>query len=138
MSDIRPITEQEMFDRVWTHFVIEEKPRSAETSGDLFACRYRSKDGSRCAVGLFILEHEYAINIEGFSIGVLLDSMPETKVLLGSLDSTFLDSMQAAHDGHPSEVWKCANKLVATGAQEDVEGRLRIVADTYYLRIPGG
>ena len=138
MSDIRPITEQEMFDRVWTHFVIEEKPRSAETSGDLFACRYRSKDGSRCAVGLFILEHEYAVNIEGFSVIVILDSMPETKTLLGSLSNTFLDSMQAAHDGLPSGMWKCADEPMQTGAQEDVEGRLRIIANAYHLRIPGG
>jgi len=53
-----PETSQEIFDAVWRHFVVENRPRSY--SDRRYApCAYRGRDGARCAVGIFIPDESY-------------------------------------------------------------------------------
>lgn len=59
-TEYRTLTSQEVFDRVWEHFVVGR----ASASKDDFVCLYRG-DGTKCAAGLFIPDERYAPEIEG-------------------------------------------------------------------------
>ena len=59
------MTNQEIFDKVWNHFVVERKPRSILMDNALRqVCKYRDGRGNACAVGLFIPDAVYAPRLE--------------------------------------------------------------------------
>jgi hypothetical protein len=115
------MTAQEIFDRVWTHFVVEGNPRSMDEDGD---CVYRGPEGQKCAVGIFIPDTEYRSGIEGSDAKALLsgsDCPPSLVPMREHAD--LLDDLQIAHDG-------------ACNGNGDVDPRLRIVANEHSLTIP--
>jgi hypothetical protein len=113
------MTAQEIFDRVWTHFVVEWNPRSMDEDGD---CVYRGPDGARCAVGVFIPDAEYRDDFEGDDIEALLrrDDCPPSLVAMLE-HRKLLDELQAAHD---------------YALDGNVAVRLRCVAHDHSLTIP--
>ena len=57
------ITNQEIFDKAWQAFVVEQRPASVGQPDDgvglSLSCLYRGPDGSRCAIGLCIPDDLY-------------------------------------------------------------------------------
>ena len=60
------ITNQEIFDKAWQAFVVEQRPASVcyDSDGDLDSCLYRDPNGNRCAIGLCIPDDQYDPGIE--------------------------------------------------------------------------
>ncbi len=55
------MTSQTMFDRVATHLLTQNKP-ARDSNGE---CRYRTKDGLKCAIGELIPDDKYDPDFEG-------------------------------------------------------------------------
>lgn len=112
------MTEQEIFDKVWNHFVVNKAPQSRSSKK---LCRYRGPNGEMCAVGLLIPDEIYSKKMEGLRVGELIN--------IGMLDGDFikhkilLDRLQTIHD-EPD--------MFAL-----IEGFLRVVAEDYKLVVPG-
>lgn len=97
-----PKTKQEIFNRVWDHFVTRKSPLSMVAG----TCRYRRdmKPDSpvRCAVGIFIPDELYTLEMEECGrIGTVLERLrsldPALRAFLEeNLD--FLRKLQRAHD----------------------------------------
>jgi len=61
------ITNQEIFDKAWQAFVVEQRPASVRCdsyTGVFDTCLYRSPDNSRCAIGLCIPDNQYDLDME--------------------------------------------------------------------------
>lgn len=117
------MNKQEVFDKVYDHFITQGNPRSVEEGGK--GCLYRGPDGARCAVGLLIPDdlYEPEMDVTGDVRGLLAD-FPQLGRVLGvkSQDDTdFLQALQSAHD----EV-----------DYVPIEDGLRTVAQTYRLAVP--
>lgn len=114
------MTEQEIFDEVWDHFVVKKYPRSRGREGD--GCMYRGRDGARCAAGLFISDEQYDWDFEGRNllddtvVNALRKDVQEHRGLLRAL--------QRAHDECPEDT---------THVPPDA---LRAVAEKYGLTVP--
>ena len=117
------MTNQEIFDKVWNHFVVERKPRSFDYTLDGgCSCRYRDSKGNRCAVGLFIDDADYHPSLEGASVSILVREGRLPTALLAHLP--LLRDLQRAHD-----------QLNASRASVSVHA-LRRVAHTHGLACP--
>jgi hypothetical protein len=46
------ITLQDIFNKAWQHFIIEDNPPATELMMGMHVCRYLTLDGRKCAVGL--------------------------------------------------------------------------------------
>lgn len=86
------MTKQEMFDRVWDHFITKKNRRSTIEPGHT-VCRYRGPNGLKCAAGLFVPDACYSPDMEGCSPGILDPSRFEEGV-----DINFLGELQRTHD----------------------------------------
>jgi hypothetical protein len=71
-------------------------------SMDSYMCRYRSKNGAKCAIGMFIPDKDYNSEIEGYGpkdlikdFSYLTDKIP--------LETEGLTKLQIVHDGTTSE-----------------------------------
>lgn len=64
------LTAQEIFDKVYKHFIIDKNPRSISTTGA--TCYYRGPNGEKCAVGILIDDKDYNEYMEGHSMENLL------------------------------------------------------------------
>lgn len=100
-----PSTKQEIFDRVWDHFVVQGNPRSVSDDGE--DCRYRGRNGTRCAVGIFIDDADYDERMDALggafdSLFDLLDHAPELRAFLHTHRVT-LTELQRIHDLAPTE-----------------------------------
>lgn len=66
---------QEIINTVYTTFVVNNAPRAMEyceyDPEDAPTCVYRSNDGRKCAVGLFIVDADYTPDIEGKPVSAL-------------------------------------------------------------------
>lgn len=100
------MTKQEIFDKVWDHFVVKGNPRSqVETPGG-DTCRFRQDQTAacpvRCAVGLFIPDDAYVPAMDD-SCGTstclreLYELPPEIDALFEEHDALFY-ALQQAHD----------------------------------------
>lgn len=97
------MTNQEVFDKVWRHFVIENNPKSILRDVDgRETCQYRGKDGAKCAIGILIADSEYSEEIEGLPILPLLESNHSCVKHLQGTDRHFLRRLQTEHDATPS------------------------------------
>lgn len=56
------MTNQEMFNKVYQHFIVENNGPSYDASID--ACCYRGPNGAKCAAGLFIPDDRYSPRME--------------------------------------------------------------------------
>lgn len=91
------MTNPEIFDKVWDHFIVKKRPRSFDFTLDGgCACRYRDSKGNRCAVGLFIDDADYHPDMENASVGILVQKGRIPSALLAHLP--LLRDLQRAHD----------------------------------------
>ena len=115
------MTEQEIFDKVYTHFVVERNPCSVSADG---TCMYRGLNGAKCAVGLLIPDEQYQEGMEGMSASMLCEEYPS--VCDWGVSPDFLMSLQCAHD------------RMRYVLPHEVRDAFRAVADLWGLTIPEG
>lgn len=90
---------QKAYDGVMTHLrkqgAKSELNNVVGTLGPI--CAYRSDNGMKCAIGIYISDKKYSSVVEGKGISVLLEmgSLPNWLIVCGK---TFLNDMQAIHD----------------------------------------
>ncbi len=109
------MTDQEIFNKVWDHFITQENPRAFMH----YSCCYRRGDGARCAVGIFIPDALYSEALEGCTVEELLNKVPELEYLAPNV--VLLCALQRAHD---------------VSSDASLEKALRYVAATFALEVP--
>lgn len=118
MNTITPLTKQEIFSKVWEHFIINEEPISHSED----QCRYRH-EGNKCAIGLFIPDEFYHPSLEANDVAFLTEKVPYMKELFSGVDLQFLKDIQKAHDHDSSGI-------------SDIVDNLEDIAKDYNLSIP--
>ncbi len=86
-------TKQQIFNRVWKHFITKGAPRATRRAGTGKACVYINKHGDRCAVGV-LLTREEAVRAQ--KKGGAANDVPMPKRLQRNLE--FLVELQRVHD----------------------------------------
>lgn len=127
------MTQQEMFDKVWQHFVVEGNPPAVDGEG--LRCMYRTDDGRRCAFGVLLPDELYKIAMEGKSPAYLVREYPELGRALGISVETageFILWLQSAHD----DAAAVPRKPNVITFRVDIERRLRRVAAEFKLQVP--
>ncbi len=84
------MTKQKIFDKVWNWFVVEGHGPSVMDNGP--RCRYRGKDGAKCAVGVLIPDESYTPSMEGSALSSIAGSLGISE------HCSFLYALQSAHD----------------------------------------
>ncbi len=122
-------TIQQVFDKVWDHFVVNKGTQSKIDS----CCQYRGPDGARCAVGVCLPDDLYDAGMEGHRIGFIQINFADVydKVFNG-ISSEDLSGLQHAHDA-----WG-VDPLTDESFAEHIERHLRSYASTHNLTIPEG
>ena len=92
------MTLQEIYNKVRKHLLTQNK--RASQNG---ACRYRTADGSMCAIGCLITDAEYKPEWEGTGVNSLARD-PGTPAWL-RVHENALCQLQDIHDGAPVEHW---------------------------------
>jgi hypothetical protein len=88
---------QEMFDIIYRHFVINKNPPSYDKETQ--RCMYRSPNGGKCAVGLFIPDNEYKPEMDSDFWGINVRRLNvRFKLLISDANEDFLKKMQDIHD----------------------------------------
>jgi hypothetical protein len=87
-------TPQEIFDAVWTYFVVEGHPQSISSNA---MCRYRGKE-SNCAVGCQLPDALYDPVMESKSIYSIFKLFPEVEEYFGETNKCLLSELQNIHD----------------------------------------
>lgn len=120
--------QQEAFNKVWNHFVVNNGKPSINGS----TCMYRQDQtptcAVKCAVGLLIPDEEYHPEFDSRgdnSIYIIFKKLPT----LQQYGLDFLSSLQIVHD-RVNQQWNDENRA------EWFEVGFRKVADTYFLTIP--
>lgn len=88
------LTRQEVFNKVYQHFILEQNPHSVGSNGE---CRYRTPEGRKCAIGIFIPDDLYYEGLEGRTAITVLDEIGES-IGLDPMDTNFLVDLQRCHD----------------------------------------
>lgn len=122
-----PQTRQEIFDRVWAHFVENGRPLSYTPKPDGgVLCQYHGVYGARCAVGIFV-EEKPTKEVNGANIGELASwCRGRKKPLLADFllkNIIFLVALQQAHD-------------IAAREGTPIEDGLRRAAIRFRLKAP--
>jgi len=89
------MTEQEVFNTVWNHFVVNRGPVSVDANNN---CLYRGPDGARCAVGLFIPDELYRESMEQEAIKDVRKQLGDQSAALPEGCDLLLQRLQMAHD----------------------------------------
>jgi hypothetical protein len=139
----RPRTNQEAFDNVWQHFVVENNPRATIAPEDLPdevkpeggfedtdtpVCVYRGEGGKMCAIGCQLPDDLYEPSMECKPVVRLLKVLrARTRVgnYFGHVDTRLLTDLQGAHD------W-----AIGVLHGRDLAERLRDVAHHWGLTVP--
>lgn len=125
------LTDQQIFDKVWQHFVVERGPWSVNRYG---TCQYRGPRGQKCAVGVLIPDDMYQPSMERIEVGDLV-FYHQFQAVVDYLDTTnerrakLLQDLQKAHDEGPYEYTDAS----FTQAMQD---RLMLIAHSYGLTVP--
>jgi hypothetical protein len=120
------VTKQEIFDRVWRHFVTEGQPLSYSFGGS--RCMFRGHNGAKCAVGVLFPDEEYDEAIEvATSLRALFGNAfrhicPPSLLALAHHEPLLID-LQRAHD-NPARI------------DAGIRERLTFVAHEHALTIP--
>lgn len=101
MEDKKAWTRQEIFDKVASH-LLRQNAKSVVTAGAI-GCSYRGIEGRKCAIGILIDDDEYEPEMEGRSVGKLLD-FPQCSWMWQH--QGFLRELQNIHDTFPPEEWE--------------------------------
>jgi hypothetical protein len=110
-----PETEQEVFDIVYKH-LMKQKRRCALDDSKNSSCRYRGREGTKCAAGALIPDDAYDESIENCTWSRLVH---ERKVPF--LHRELIVRFQRIHDLNEPEDW---------------ESILQQLADEYQLKVP--
>ena len=114
----RLLTNQEVFDKVWDHFITKKNPQSIDINSG--RCYYRGPQGERCAAGLFIPDEKYHVELEHASAcpeqfksflngEISIDSIDKLTCRVALIlveiveDIQFLRRLQLLHDYAPRE-----------------------------------
>jgi hypothetical protein len=123
------MTKQEIFDKVWDHFVVKGNPRSYTETEPGGVCRFRLDKTAecpvRCAVGLFIPDDVYDVAMDSYSsVYDLRDEfdLPADLDELFTVHSSLFHALQAAHD--------------STASETDLPAAFREVARRHSLTVP--
>lgn len=135
---MKQYTAQEVFDKVWDHFVVKGNPLSYDDSSGI--CYYEKyPDGPRCAIGLFVPDDVIVHLRHGTVGGVSMKSSAQElftefsaeSMGLGLVDVVFLEDLQAAHDTARGETDPLYRECLS------IRTNLTCLAGRYALRIPG-
>lgn len=132
------ITNQEIFNKVWHHFIVEEKPLSFVVDPDSgkVSCRYRDHEGNSCAFGIFVTDEFYERRGRSYEGSDLIRFLRDPKFSFFKEESVqLLNGLQGCHD------WSCREnpELTQEGAQkrrETLRDKLSNLAKEYNLEIP--
>lgn len=108
---------QEVFNRVWNHFVVVNKTLAKTKSGDT-----HYKNTVDCPVGILMSELIYDVEMEGLSFLMVCKEFPKVLEYFKGVDVWFLCKIQEVHD--------------TSNTIEEFEAELREVAKDYKLQIP--
>ena len=103
------MTDQTMFDTVVAHLLTQNK-RSMDYEG---TCRYRSDDGTKCAIGCLISDDMYEEGLEGNGVRELLASDFKFSSYLQQFDLKLLIALQLTHDCRSPLEWYTELEKVA-------------------------
>lgn len=119
-----PLTKQEIFNRVWQHFIVEDQPFGFDSNAG--KCEYLTVSGARCAVGI-LMSPQLARIARGAVAQVFARySTPMAQNGLYAMHhEDFLKYLQSHHDF-------CAKR----DDKEEFESCLRTIAAKYELEIP--
>lgn len=107
------MNEQEIFDTVANHLLTQNAKAQ-----DGFHCRYRTKDGLKCAIGCLIKEEDYKPEMEyHLADGPRISELSYLKSVKGS----FLRKLQFIHDIWNVADWKI--QLERFAKKENLEVR---------------
>jgi hypothetical protein len=134
------MTEQEIFDRVWTYFVVKKHEPGYHSTSETKAnylngtCVYWADDGKKkCAIGCLLPEalakkvvNEVSLE-EDSSIATVLEKFEDVKKFFKDVDDLYLRKLQTAHD-----------QACTSGGDfySRVKEELRYLAEEYKLQIP--
>jgi len=110
------MTRQQVLDAVAEHLFKQGKKSVDDRSG---VCRYRGRDGLKCAVGGLLTDEEYYPEMEGHTVGYIEYILPQR--LVAHLE--LIRSCQHIHDDHPVDSWP---------------SELRALAERLRLEVPEG
>lgn len=116
-----PETKQEVFDKVWHHFITNGSSPGIGPAG--ICCYYNASTHNRCAIGILMSEED-ARSMPNGSIGQLafVQSVVVPKVLL-----PLLVALQVSHDYYAE-----ASRSFRSDFSED----LKRIAATFNLKVP--
>lgn len=135
----KKITAQMIFDAAWQAFIIEDRPPAMEKSTDntRYLCRYLTKDGKKCAVGLCIPDgHPYQ------SLEANLDELVHDECFYEQSELLFDKSLRGMSR---DELFRFQNRLhddLAEDGEWNTPNKSRRqyyleIAATYNLAVPG-
>jgi hypothetical protein len=129
----RPRSNQDAFNNVWQHFIVEGQPRGVRpvrpdespVIGEYDRCLYRGGEGQMCAIGCQ-LPADLSLSELGNSASLvrLWHACSAVRAQFTHVDLGLLDALQQAHDRRTS----------ADVAQFAAE--LRVVARRFHLTVP--
>lgn len=103
---------QEAFNKIWQHFIVEGNPQSMVNSFE-GTCAYRGINGpnAKCAVGCLIPDELYSKDFEYRKINYLMEAYSEIRELFSGVNLDFLKECQYWHDYRFSELPDALVKL---------------------------
>ena len=103
-----PMSKQEIFNKVMTHLFTQGKPAKTR-KGD---CRYRTKNGLKCAAGVLIPDEMYRTTMEEKCIYDVCKYYSDVHRHLGEENIGLIASLQDLHDGlYGNDVWWTTNNM---------------------------
>lgn len=114
----QPRSNQEAFNNVWQHFIVENHPQARTEQG---YCRYRTSNGLACAIGCQVPDKLVSDSDDNTSLGILLEQ--KWKAHFAYVDPILLSELQGIHD--------------SSDDYEELKERLTLLAADHGLCIPG-
>ena len=100
------MTNQEVFNTVWNHFVVDRNTYSVDETG---VCQYRGegpKEGAKCAIGLFIPDDIYNFEMEEWTGPEdLIKNSLDMAFIFKGISTGFLDKLRDCHDSAALVDW---------------------------------
>lgn len=139
------LTNQQVFDKVWKHFVTNKQPKSLSSSGQ---CVYRNLRNEKCAIGVFIPDECYNRYLEGQGVQALAE-LDWFRKIFRDVPEDFLRVLQTLHDTQGCVLCRNAffkEECLAMMSLEDdsvdfhkkMELGLRFIASEFNLKVPEG
>jgi hypothetical protein len=110
-------TEQEIFNKVWTHFFIKNNPRAIVEN----RCKYRTYNGNKCAVGCLIPYKLYDPKIEGKACDVNSPDNSLIEILKKLYIYKYIDLLSELQSAHDQLGEKNKNKAKAAFKQRMID-----------------